>query len=95
MNEATLTFGLTMLAILITMWSVCRRCHDRRTGGGTGSDSGSVRDGLERAEDRNQELAGNNRRAADAVRRADERNQDAQNLVSKARDILSSAQHTD
>lgn len=67
---------------------VCGRSSDRRTGNGTESDIGRIRDGVERAGDDNQQLR-------DDVQRAGDDNQRAQQLVGRAREILSNARHTD
>ena len=80
-------FGLVFITIGTVLILLGSRSH-RRTGSGTGTDSGSVRADLERAGD-------NNKRIGDAVRRAGEDNQRSQELVQKAKHILNSAKHTD
>ena len=88
MYEKVLAAIGTACIVLITIWTVCRRDSNGRSGNGTGSDAGRIRDDIE--------AAGQNvDRAADDNRRAREDNQRAQQLVQKAKGILSSAQHTD
>lgn len=115
MYEKILTFALTIIAVLITIWVVCRRGSDRRTGSGTGSNNRRVREGLDRATDINRQLEEEEQRTRDTLRRAEETNrrtdellreQDrdieraagnaerSQELINKARNILSSAKHT-
>ena len=81
---------------------VCGRSTDRRTGDGTKSDPGSVKDSIERARDNNQRVADAERTTAErlgeqatTIERAGQGNQRAQDLVQKAKDILRDAQHTD
>ena len=95
------TIGFIVI-ILIAAWFVCRRNPDRRTGGGIGSDSRRVRDNIESAERRNSELEDAERATserlreqAETIERAGRDNQRSQELVSKAKSILSSAKHTD
>jgi hypothetical protein len=77
-------------------------CIKRRTSSGTGSDVDPVRDGIERAGDRNRELEDAERATserlreqAETIERTGSDNQDAQQLVQKAKHILHSAKHTD
>ncbi len=80
---------------------VCGRSTDRRTGNGTESDARSVKDSIDRAGDNNQRIADAERTTAErlgeqatTIERAGQGNQRAQDLVQKAKDILSDAQHT-
>lgn len=77
-------------------------CSKRRTGSGTGSDTGSVRDSIERAGDNNSRLEETERATSERLReqaatieRAGQDNKDAQQLLQKAKHILGSAKHTD
>lgn len=100
MNEAIV--GIIVMAIgLIGAIFVCRSRANGSTGSGTGSDTGSVRDGIETAGRRNSDLEAAERATADRLReqaetieRTGRDNKDAQELVSKARNILSSAKRT-
>ena len=88
MYEKVLAAIGTACIVLITIWTVCRRDSDRRTSGGTGSDTGRIRDDIEAA-------GRDAHKAADDNRRARDDNQRAQLLVQKAKSILSDAKHTD
>ena len=100
MNEAIV--GIVVMAIgLIGAIFVCRSRANGSTGSGTGSDAGSVRDGIETAGRRNSDLEDAERATserlreqAETIERTGRDNKDAQELVSKARDILSSAKRT-
>lgn len=101
MNEAVIGIVFMALGIVVTIF-VCGCDPDRRAGSGTGSDTGSVGDNIEAARRRNNELKDAERATADRLReqaesieRAGSNNKDAQQLVQKAKHILSSAQHTD
>lgn len=92
----------TAAIVIGVIWFVCRRDPDRRTGGGIGSDSRRVRDNIESTERRNRELKDAERATserlreqAETIERAGRDNQRSQELVSKAKSILSSAKHTD
>lgn len=102
MYEKILATICTAAIVIGVIWFVCRRDPDRRTGGGIGSDSRRVRDNIESAERRNSELEDAERATserlreqAETIERAGRDNQRSQELVSKARSILSSAKHTD
>ena len=102
MDETTLTIGLVVLAILISLWSVCRRDTNGSAGRRTGRNSDPVRDNLDSAERENNALGAAERTTAErltdqaaTIRRTAEDNQRGQELVQKARDILANAQHTD
>lgn len=94
-------FGIILVGLGITL-GILGCCSKRRTGGGTGSNTDPVRDGIERAGDRNRELEEAERATSDrlkeqagTIERAGRDNQDAQQLVQKAKHILNSAKHTD
>lgn len=102
MYEKILVAICTAAIVIGVIWFVCRRDPDRRTGGGIGSDSRRVRDNIESTERRNRELKDAERATserlreqAETIERAGRDNQRSQELVSKARSILSSAKHTD
>lgn len=91
----------TGLSILFTIWFVSRSSSHRRTGDGTGSDAGRVRDNIDRAARENSELGAAERATserlkeqAETIGRAGEDNQHAQQLVQKAKSILGSAKRT-
>ena len=94
-------FGVVLMGLGIALCVL--GCHTkRRTGSGTGSDVDPVRDGIERAGDRNRELADAERETREtieeqgsAIGRAAADNRRGQELVQKARDILATAKHTD
>lgn len=101
MNEAVIGIILMAVGIVCAIF-VCRRGSNGSTGSGTGSDTGSVREHIEAAGRRNSDLEEAERATADRLReqaetieRAGRNNQDAQQLVQKAKHILSSAKHTD
>lgn len=87
MYEKILAAICTACLVIATIWFVCRRDSDRRTGNGAGRNTDPVRDGIESA-------GRDAREAADDNRRAREDNQQAQQLVQKAKSILGSAKHT-
>lgn len=102
MYEKILATICTAVITLGTIWFVCRRNSDRRTGSGTGRDTDPVRDNIESAGRRNNELEDAERATserlreqAEAIGRAGRNNQNAQQLVQKAKHILHSAKHTD
>lgn len=102
MYEKILAAICTTAIVIGVIWFVCRRDSDRRTGGGIGSDSRRVRDNIESTERRNRELKDAERATserlrgqAETIERAGRDNQRSQELVSKAKSILSSAKHTD
>ena len=95
------TIGFIVI-ILITAWVIRGRNPDRSAGRGIGSDSRRVRDNIESAERRNSELEDAERATserlreqAETIERAGRDNQRSQELVSKAKSILNSAEHTD
>lgn len=101
MYEKILATICTAAVTLGVIWFVCRRNSDRRTGNGTGRDTDPVRDNIEDAERRNNELKDAERATserlkeqAETIGRAERDNQDAQQLVQKAKHILHSAKHT-
>ena len=104
MEEVTLyeaLFGIILMGLGSAL-CILGCCSKRRTGSRTGSDTDPVRRNLEDAGQRNSDVEAAERRAADlereqaeTIRRTAEGNQRGQELVQKARDILSSAKHTD
>ncbi len=101
MNAKTILLTIAGLIIVVASY-IFGRYFNRRSGGGTGPNNDSVRDGIKRAGDTNKQLAEAERRTADGLReqaetieRAGRDNKDAQELVSKAKHILSSAKRTD
>lgn len=101
MNEAIIGIILMAIGIAGTIF-VCRCRPNGRAGSGTGSNTDPVRDDIERASDNNRQLekaeratSERLREQAETIERAGRNNQDAQQLVQKAKHILSSAKHTD
>lgn len=101
MYEKILATICTAIITLGTIWFVCRRNSDRRTGSGVGDDSKRIRDNIEDAGRRNNELEDAERATSErleeqaaAIGRAERNNQNAQQLVQKAKHILHSAKHT-
>lgn len=94
-------FGVVLMGLGIALCIL--GCHTkRRTGSGTGSNTDPVRDGIERAGDNNKRIEDAERATSDRLReqaetieRAGEGNKDAQQLVQKAKHILTNAKHTD
>lgn len=91
----------TGLSILFAIWFVCRSGSHGRAGDGTGRNTDPVRDNIDSAERRNNELKDAERATterleeqAETIGRAERDNQDAQELVQKAKRILHSAKHT-
>jgi hypothetical protein len=87
MYEKILAAICTATIVIGTIWFVCRRDSNRRTGDGDGRNVDPVRGGIESA-------GRDAHAAADDNRRAREDNQQAQQLVQKAKSILGSAKHT-
>ena len=94
-------FGVILMGLGCAL-CVLGCCAKRRTSNGTGSDTGSVRDNIDRAERENNALGAAERATSERLReqaetigRAGQDNQDAQQLVQKAKHILHSAKHTD
>lgn len=93
-------FGVILVGLGIAL-AICG-CHSkRRTGSGTGSNTDPVRDGIERAGEGNKRLEEAERATSDrleeqagTIERAGRDNQDAQQLVQKAKHILTNAKHT-
>lgn len=101
MDETVVGIVLMAIGVAISIF-VCRRGPNGSTGSGTGSDTGSVGDHIKDAGQRNSDLEDAERATADrlreqaeAIERAGNDNKDAQQLVQKAKHILSSAKHTD
>lgn len=81
---------------------LCGRSINRRAGTGAGSDTGRVGNCLEGTANDNQRLREAERvteerldEQAEVIRRAEEQNQRSRDLVGRAKEILSNAQHTD
>ena len=93
-------FGVVLMGLGIALCILgCR--SKRRPGSGTGSNTDPVRDGIERAGDNNKQLeeaeratSERLREQAEAIERTAGDNKNAQELVQKAKHILSSAKHT-
>lgn len=101
MYEKILATICTAIVVFGVLWFICRRNSDRRTGSGDGRNADPVRDNIEDAGRRNNELkdaeratSGRLREQAETIGRAGQNNQDAQQLVQKAKHILNSAKHT-
>ena len=109
MYEKILAAVATITVVLGTIWFVCRRNTDGRTGTGTGSDSRRVRDDIARATEDNRRLEDTEQRTKESIDRAEaavERTREligqsegntrrSQECIDKARNILRSAKHTD
>lgn len=100
MNAKTILLIIAGLVIVVASY-IFGRYFNRRSGSGNGSNTDPVRDGIERAGDTNKQLAEAERRTADGLReqaetigRAGQDNRDAQQLIQRAKKILSSAKHS-
>lgn len=101
MYEKILATICTAAVVFGVLWFIRRRNSDRRTSSGDGRDTDPVRDNIESAGRRNNELKDAERATserlkeqAETIGRAGQDNQDAQQLVQKAKRILHSAKHT-
>lgn len=101
MYEKILATICTAVVVFGVLWFVRKRNSDRRASTGTGDDSKRIRDNIEDAGRRNNELKDAERATserlkeqAETIGRAERNNQDAQQLVQKAKHILHSAKHT-
>ena len=92
--EEVIAWFITGILVFI-IGCVCGRSSHRRTGTGTGTDAGRIRDDIKGATDDNKRLRESEQRTAESIAGAREQNERAQRLVRKARDILGDATHTD
>lgn len=101
MNETVIGIVLMAVGIIGTIF-VCRCRSNGSAGSGTGSNTGSVGGNIEAAGRRNSDLEDAERATserlreqAETIERTGSDNQNAQQLVQKAKHILSAAKHTD